>query len=322
MTGILGGLIGSFKSGLRWSGGSMGVAITHTAAAYAPLNNGQFFGFGAATGGITTATASYNYSINGTSWATGTLPASIQGRAAAGNNTRVIVASNTTTNYYSSNGTTWTAGGSMSDAIKTEGLWNGSRFVFTSQTAANGIIHSTDGTTWTSVSNIGANSLAFNGNTYIVVPSLSSSTGRINTTNFTEAGNWSNITLPTTATWTSIRFANGIWVAAINGSTTYATSTNGTTWTSRTLPAALAGSGTAIRPKMAVFKEKFYYLAYVSSTVNIYSSADGINWTLESNSTLVQLPIAQGWAVGPTSLIAVGTNSSSSGSAIYVRGEE
>lgn len=51
-------------------------------------------------------------------------------------------------------------------------------------------------------------------------------------------GNWTNVTLPASANWTSVCYGNGKYVAVASGSTTAIYSTNGTSWNSATLPAS------------------------------------------------------------------------------------
>lgn len=320
MTGILGGLIGSLSRILSWISGTMSNALSHTAAAYAPLSNGSFFAFGAAANNITNPTNLYNYSTDGLSWSSGTLPSTIQARAAASNGSRVVVASTTNTAFRSDNGTTWTTTGSMGNGIiKTEGLWDGSRFVFATSTSSSGIVYSTDGDNWNIYANAIASGIGFDGvNTYITV-NQNSSTARINTTNITSFAAWSNITLPSGIAWSSIKHNGSIWVAAAGNSSSYATSVDGVSWTARTLPATLTGSGTAIRPKMAVFQGRFYYLNTSSPNFRIYSSADGINWTLDATVSST-LAAAQAWAVSPISLIGFGMATSTNGSSRFARG--
>jgi hypothetical protein len=326
VSGILGGLIAALKSGIAWSLRTLPVSWLWKAATYAPLSNASFFAFGASTNTGTTST--YYYSTDGDSWSSGTLPAAVAPRWAVGSGSRVVIGFSFAFlggGYYTDDGTTWTAtsifSGGGTTIIPQDGFWNGNRFIFvTSNTGSNGLCHSTSGTSWTryDVGN-GGQSIAFDGSsTYVVV--LNSSTGRINTTDITSAAAWSNITLPSTSNWTSVRHNGSIWVAAIANSTSYATSTDGTTWTSRTLPAALSGTGTAIRPKMEVRDGKFYYINLDGTTATPYSSTDGINWTA-GNTVSSDLTAITCWATSSDKMLAFGSLNDTGASDDYIKGD-
>lgn len=307
-----------YSSALAWAGGTLVNSVAHVAAVYAPFSAGKFFGF-ASGSAISSSTNLYNYSVDGTSWLGGTLPTSALWRAAATNGSRIVIASNTFTTLYSDNGTTWTVSGSMPGSIKIEGLWDGTYFVFSAFSFTGSINWSSDGVTWNTYNGASTSAIGYDGvGTYITIRQ-DQEDGRINTTDITSAAAWSTITLPTEdVTWSSVNHNGFIWIAAGTGSNLYATSTNGTTWTQRTLPAAMSGSGTGVRPKMAVLDGKFYYVARSGTTALIYSSSDGINWTLEE-SIANGLEAAQGWAIGPNSLVAVGV-AGTNASNLYIRG--
>jgi hypothetical protein len=77
----------------------------------------------------------------------------------------------------------------------------------------------------------------------------------------------------------SVAYGNGIYVAVSNsGTNRIATSTNGTTWTTRLAPAANAWYG-------VVFHNGLFIACATSGTQRIMTSPDGINWTLRNNST-------------------------------------
>lgn len=320
MSGVLAGLIASLKSGIVWLLGTLPVSWFWKAATYAPLTNGSFFAFGATTNTGTSST--YYYSADGDSWTSGSLPAATIPRWAIASSSRVVLGTSGTIGYYTDNGTTWTSTTIFSaSAIPQDGLWDGTRFIFvTNNTTTNGLAHSTTGASWTryDVGN-GGQSIAFDGSsTYVVV--LNSATGRINTTDITSSAAWSNITLPSASNWTSVRHNGSIWVAGIANSTSYATSTNGTTWTSRTLPAVLSGTGTAIRPKMEVRDGKFYYLNLSGTTATPYSSLDGINWTAE-NTVSTDLTAITCWAISNNKMLAFGSLNGTGASDDYIIGD-
>ena len=326
MGGILGGLIAALKSGIAWSLGTLPVSWFWKVATYAPLSNASFFAFGASTNTGTTST--YYYSTDGDSWSSGTLPAAVATRWAVGNGSRVVLGFSTSTTgggYYTDNGTTWTATAIISvfgaSFFPQDGLWDGSRFIFvTNDSVTNGLCYSTTGASWSRYDiGSGAQSIGFDGNsTYVAV--LNSATGRINTTDITSSAAWSNITLPSTGNWTSVRHNGSIWVAAVGNPTSYATSTDGTTWTSRTLPAAMSGSGTAIRPKMEVRDGKFYYLSLDGTTATPYSSSDGINWTA-GNTVATDLTAITCWATSSNKMLAFGSIGATTASDDYIKGD-
>ena len=84
------------------------------------------------------------------------------------------------------------------------------------------------------------------------------------------AGNtWTAVTLPATNNWSSVEHNGSIFVAVAYNSNTYATSVDGTTWTSRSVYASVY--------KILVINGLF--ILPVLSNNLLYSSADGINWT-------------------------------------------
>lgn len=320
MTGILAGLIGSFKkAALSWTITSLSPIYNqvYTSATYANLSNGKYFAFGFSSTGGNTST--YRYSTDGTSWSQGTLPASASWRAAATSGSRIIVArGSSTTGYYSDNGTTWTITGTMFSISRSPNqiIYDGTRFIMPAG-SNNEIRYSTAGTgTWTSIgtgSNVSG--VGYDGsNRHIVTYTASSSTGESTTTFPT---GFASITFPSTGIWISPIYGNSIWVAARAGSSSYGTSTNGTTWTSRTLPSNFSETTSDIYAKMIFSDGKFYYY-YVD---NVYSSTDGINWTTEATVTGGALDNANGWAVGDGKILAFGYASTTSGSADHLIGQ-
>jgi hypothetical protein len=86
----------------------------------------------------------------------------------------------------------------------------------------------------------------------------------------TDGITWTLRTLSTTGSWRSVTYGNGTFVAVSYGSTTGASSTDGITWVTRTLPAS------------ANWKSITYgngtFVAVAQSTTTGASSTDGITW--------------------------------------------
>jgi hypothetical protein len=291
-------------------------AITYTsyyAATYLPLTNASWFALRADT------TTSYEYSTNGLSWSTGTLPSSKAWRVAINNGSRVVVVALSSTTggaAYTTDGTTWTAANFSHSASVQQGIWDGTRFlVVTDLTSTGGLSYSTDGSTWTGIDvGNGGYSIGFDGSgTYVVLSATSTATHRICTSNPTVAGNWSDITLPTSAAWNTVVYGNGIWVAWRNGSASYATSPDGVTWTSRTdisRESPLQTTG-----KMYFANGKFYRLTADLDSSSGYAyilrqSATGTSWENAYTSNTNDLVFTRSWASSSTKIIGVGSGSS------------
>lgn len=95
------------------------------------------------------------------------------------------------------------------------------------------------------------------------------------------------------------------FVAVSSGSASAATSTDGQTWTSMTMPAALSYTSIAY----GAVNNIGYYVAIASGTADAYWSRDGINWTLAS------MPSSASWvsvAYGNGRFIAVASGGTAS----------
>lgn len=301
---ILLGILDSIRRGILWATGTFTSQI-YIDATYAPLANGSYFAFGKSNGaGSTTA---YQYSADGTTWSTGTLPASNRWTATATNGSRIVVFQNSaTTGYYSDNGTTWTATNALDGAntlSPERAIWDGTRFIIPG--ANNTVRYSTDGITWTGAS-IGdtARRLGYDGISRHLV-SNDSSSARTTTTFPT---GWATTTYPLSRSYGCPIYGNGIWIIPVFFSTRYITSTNGTTWINRTLP-SLFSEDPERDAKMMFTGGKFYY--YYAD--NVYSSADGITWATDATFSASTLDNLNGWAVGPNTIIGVGVDNSTSG---------
>lgn len=281
---------------------------------YCDLDNAKWFvtlGTNQSNGSITNT---YFYSTDGSSWSSGTFPANAEVRAIAGNGFRVVACSTnggggTSQAFVSTNGTTWTAYSLPSTSLTgSELLWDGTRFIYgTTDTGGNGLVHSVDGTSWTGLSNGGysVNSVRVLNQEYYAFAGL---TSRRCTSNPTVASNWENITMPASAQWITGAYGNNIYVALRVNANTYATSTNGTTWTSRTLPFTIT---TGVSPEL-IFRNGRFYI-YQDGTV--YSSTNGIDWTPRTpvfSTTLADLWV---WISGPDRILGFGNNAAITGRA-------
>lgn len=322
MTGILAATIGTFlrKLGLTWSVNT-GDAIAYSAGAYAPLTAGSYYLF---RGGIfdnsqETSTA-YYYSSNGSTWTTGTLPTATGISCAAFNGTTLLILSgfgaNSDTAWTTTNGTTWTARDTGVSAGKhTSAFWDGTRFLVTWTDAGGGIKHSTDGVTWTQIDpGPGLSQIAFDGtSTYVALRydagTNGTNTGYVCSGNPTTVGNWTTSTMPSSLPWSRVVYGNGVFVAFANNTQSYATSTNGTTWTNRTLATneefGGSGDGSENRNFPLFFEGLFYYW---SGNRNLFSSSDGITWTDLNISNLVDIDELAAWAAGGGKIVGAGMN--------------
>lgn len=309
MSGVLGGLIGSFKKLLAWSAQTLATSQYSQGVAY---GGGRFVYLRANAGN---ASSSYSHSTDAITWTTAPFPSSpgVGFRTIVSNGSRIVVSGNALA-YYSDNGTTWTATGTVFNSNPRDAIWDGSRFIMAYENVTTGYQHSSDGITYSSVDvGDGATSIHNNGSTYVAVIT-NSATARINTTNITSAAAWSSITLPAAIDWASVRWNGTVWIAVGNATATYATSTNGTTWTSRTLPTGVAQDGSAgAIVRLFVLGGKTYYATSSNATTSfLYSTVDGITWTNElSFNATVTVGSTGGATDGTKVVISLGGGSGS-----------
>jgi hypothetical protein len=276
-----------------WTRTTTPATVPYHSITYAPLTAGNWFMFGAGSGG--TQTTSYYYSTNGTSWTTGTLPQSRTFGVSASNGTILLahpVTGNSGDYFTTTNGTTWTQRTietSSADHYILKFL-NG-RFFRLASSASSSFFVGTDGINWTSVSVPQLRDIDF-GNGVLMAVSGSSSV-RICSGDPLVAGNWVSVTLPTIANGTpsTIAFNNGIWVVGYGGTTTsYAYSlNNGSSWLTGTLPASLGtynnGSGGGFNGAANTRLRSADGAIYYSINNSVHYSTDGINWSSVSTGT-------------------------------------
>ena len=95
------------------------------------------------------------------------------------------------------------------------------------------------------------------------------------------AGAWTQRTLPTSASWRSVTYGNGVFVAVAVSSTIAATSPDGITWTQRVLPTSTAWIS-------VTYGNGVFVAVAVNSTIAA-TSPDGITWTQRT------LPASKAW---------------------------
>lgn len=308
MTIPLGILAGSMSGSGTWTSPAI-TSRRYYGATYASGFTNKYFAI--------SSTASYEYSPDGITFSTGTLPGAV---GAISYTSSYIVGHSGGSAYYSSNGTTWTSvtigtGWGTPRSM----IYDGTRLLMPSS-AKGAIGYSTTGSSWSSITRAVGNIICQGSTTYIITPADdgSSTTGSICTSNPTVVGNWSNLTFPAASTnWTSLVYGAGVWVLkGTPNSTTYYTSANdGSTWTSRTLPTNTSDSNSGTDNtyiKMGYARGYFYY--YYNG--NVYSSPDGVTWTATAmTDLLVTNPIfkASSWIYDGVKLFAFGMSQASPG---------
>ncbi len=306
------GIIG--KSGLANFSDYPITSGTYLGAAYVPLANGSWFIFGGSDTGTSTSSYRYSTTVDGT-YTTGTLPGSrVSGRAAA-SPTRLLVTSQTsnTTGFYTDNGTTWTSTTIFGNGVVARDcIWDGTRFLALSEDGTtNGLAYSTDAVSWSRIDiGNGGYTIRYDGTSrYIILQDIvGTATARTCTAAPTSAANWSDITLPSSSKWIALAYGAGIWVA-INTGLTYATSTDGTSWTSRTLPERITADSAEESASLVFANGYFYYAAGSATNITVYSSSDGINWrsqTFTLGGATQDLQIVNAWAYSSNEILGVG----------------
>ena len=99
----------------------------------------------------------------------------------------------------------------------------------------------------------------------------------------TDGITWAQRTLPSSASWISATYGEGLFVATTNGSAV-ATSTDGTSWTQRTMPANTEWH--------TVFYGNGTFVSFAAGNNIAASSTDGLTWTQRT------LPSAHRWTKG------------------------
>ena len=240
---------------------------------------------------VTSSGATTGFSSNGNDWsAGGTLPGGItnwQGIAGGkiGATTYFMaIASGTSVAAWSANGgATWTQIAMPASANwRSIAYYNG---YFVAIANGNNIsAYSTTGTSWISGGTLSANTswTSISGGLIGTLSYFIAIASGGTTSNFSYDGGvtWAATgALPASVTWSAITYGNSRFLAVANGSSTAATSTNGTTWTTATLPTSNAWS-------LAVFGSDNFFVAATGTTAAItsFTGATG-SWTARTLAT-------------------------------------
>jgi hypothetical protein len=225
----------------------------------------------------------YGYSmtsVDGFNWVqTARTSESYSARLAVGNGKFLAIPSSPvqTTSLVSTDGDTWD-----SYALPLTGSWiigfGKDKFVATLATTNTGYV-STDAINWSEITLPSSSSWRTIDYMYgkFIVTITSSATFIYSS----DGISWEQGTFPTTAQWRSWIATNGVLSILIAASSTnaYMTTTDGVNWVARTLP------------ETAVFTDVVYingkFMVGVINTTTVYTSIDGISWTLNNRSSVL-----------------------------------
>ena len=221
-----------------------------------------------------------NNAATGT-WTARTLPSSsVWESVCAGDDRFVAVAggAGTTAAGYTLDGATWTAATMPASAVWKSVFWCGDRFVAVAYGSTNSA-YSYDGVTWTAggalPSSANWQSIAYDATNTKIVVSSTTTAGAYSTNG---GVSWTSCTLPS-GNW-KITFGMGYFVGVAYGSTTACYSSNGTSWSTATLP------GSSVNwSSVAYGNSRFCAVAY-GSTQAAYST-NGTSWSSATMSTNV-----------------------------------
>jgi hypothetical protein len=217
------------------------------------------------------------YSSDGITWSTTTMPFSFYWSGVAyGKDRFVAVGSDDTATdkaVTSTDGITWTQ-----ITMPVSSSWRDVRYgngLFIAPRLASSDVYeySTDGITWsTSTAAALPDTRTWKYFTWGAKNSLyvGVGLGSNRAVSSTDGISWTLRTLPGVRSWGGLAYGNGAYVVTTIGSTLGAISTNGTTWANTTLPA---------NARWRLTYGRGYFLATSESTTNAATSEDGITWT-------------------------------------------
>lgn len=201
---------------------------------------------------------------------------------APSNNNMVVMGGSTQALYSTDSGTTWLAAGLPT--VSPSGLWNdvtwsqgAGLFVAVNYNTGTSVLTSSNGSAWTTrtISSGSWRSVIYSDSLSRFVAVASDSKAAYSTNGVT----WTLASSVPAGSWRSVIFATGLnlFVAvAYSGTNQVMTSTNGTTWTARTIPAAAQGRGWW----SITWAEDKNLLVAVSYNGDVMTSPNGITWTV------------------------------------------
>lgn len=210
----------------------------------------------------------------------------------------------------SSNLASWTNANLPQNFAAAEVSYGNGTYVVVGKDVPFPVAKSTDGSTWTSASgdtsfNYNFSSIAYGGGLFVgMLQSQSNASYLVNYFTSSDGASWTMRSMPynsanliRVSAVTDIAYGNGVFVATVtsknldNGSnvlTQYLTSTDGLTWTIRTLPSS--GWYASVAFGAGVFVLLPQATASAATTNVAYTSADGISWTART------LPVSSFWS--------------------------
>lgn len=207
------------------------------------------------------------------------VPISITVRGMAyGNGVMVAVCYSTTTTtqifYSRDRGRTWRVANIPVGAWNAVTFGNG-KFVAVATTISGtsaGAVTSTDGVNWVAAGNL-STTAGWSGVAWsdsLALYVAVAGAGSTTAASSTDGVTWTPRTLPTSSGWSAVTFGNGKFIAVSQG-TAGAYSTNGTSWTACTLPAGSYG--------FVTYGNGAYVACGFIGSPCLASSPDGITWT-------------------------------------------
>ena len=215
---------GYSTNGTTWTAANLPATATWIKVAY---GNNTFVAV-AASGQIA-------YSFNGTVWNTATAPVRTYSSVVYGNGLWVAVATGGTAIATSSDGATWAAGTLPEGADWSDITYGKGKFVAVSQSDSSiaQTASSTDGTTWTLGSFIGGcRAIAYGNDRFVAIEG--GYAGANNAFYSFNGITWTPVTIDT-QNWQTIKYFQGTFVAIAESYDKVAVSTDGISWTYRSL---------------------------------------------------------------------------------------
>lgn len=223
------------------------------------------------------------YSTDGLAWSTANLPASGNWAglcALSGTDGFYAVTNNGTAAAYSTDGVTWSL-----RTMPVSTYWNAVAHSGTGYAAigqsVNIAAYSTDGVSWSTAvlpATCYWSNVSWGGDKFVATTFWDGNTSNVNTTKFAysaDGSSWTLGTFPVSSQWYDVKYGNDTWVVHTLTSTTIAcSSTDGVTWTQRTLASGTIGRVLAYGGGL--------FVSSGGTTANMNVSTDGITWALRT----------------------------------------